>query len=228
MDWNCTVTEERLSDFLEGTLALPERDACAAHAEACASCSEILARVGALVTDMHALEELPEPSHLARRIINNTRPTPRRGQEFSSWSGWLSLIWQPRFAIGLATVAVTAVILAHAARPQLSRLTPADLNPVNLVRAGNRQAHLTYARGEKFVNDLRVVYEIRAMLASPTQAEPGNQGTPSSGARPNTSEHEDETQQRSEARVERGSMVWAMLFPFTDEGAPPSANRRTP
>lgn len=228
MDWHCTLTEERLSDFLEGTLAWEEREACVAHAEECASCSEMLARVGALVNDMHALEELPEPSYLARRIIDSTRPAPRRAQEFASWSGWLSLIWQPRFAIGLATVAVTVVILAHAARPQLSRLTPADLNPVNLVRAGNRQAHLTYARGEKFVNDLRVVYEIRAMLASPAQAEPGNQGAPSSGTPPNTSEHEEETQQRSEARVARSSLVWAMLFPATDGGASPSANRSTP
>ena len=227
MDWNCTITEERLSDFLEGTLSEDAREACAAHAEMCASCSNMLARVGDLVTDLHALEELPEPSFLARQIIHGTRGAEKHERDLARWSGWLSLIWQPRFAMGFATVAATVVILAHAAG--VRTLTPADLNPVNLARAGNRQAHLTYARGEKFVNDLRVVYEIRAMLSAPAQTEPGNQGAPSSGARPNTSEHDqEEMQQRSEARVARSSTVWAMLLSATDESAPHSDNRRNP
>jgi hypothetical protein len=173
------------------------------------------------------LEQLPEPSFLARRIINGTRGAERHERDLGSWSGWLSLIWQPRFAIGFATVAATVVILAHAAG--VKSLTPADLNPVNLARAGNRQAHLTYARGEKFVNDLRVVYEIRAMLSAPAQAEPGNQGAPPSGTRPNTSQHDqEEMQQRSEARVARGSTVWAMLLLATDESESHSDNRRNP
>jgi len=224
MDWNCTFTEERLSDFLEGTLTVEERDACAGHAKTCASCSDMLARVGDLVTQLHALEELPEPGFLARRIINETQNARKHQREIAGWSGWLSPIWQPRFAIGFATVAATVVILAHAAG--VRGLTPAELNPVNLARAGNRQAHLTYARGEKFVNDLRVVYEIRAMLSAPAQAEPENQVAPSSAARPNSSEHEDEMQRRSEARVARISTVWAALFWATEEGASHSDNRR--
>ncbi|MGH9718085.1 MAG: anti-sigma factor family protein [Candidatus Acidiferrales bacterium] len=229
MDWTCTFTEERLSDFLDGTLAPEEREACAAHTATCTSCSEMLARVGGLVSEMHALEALPEPAFLARRIVNKTLGARRREREFASWSGWLSMIWQPRFAMGIATVAATLVILAHAAGPRMSNLTPADLNPVSLVRAGNRQAHLTYARGEKFVNDLRVVYEIRAMLASPAQTEPENQGPPPSGTRPNTGQRDpEETQQRSEARVERSGTVWATLLWTTDESASHSANRRRP
>jgi len=227
MDWNCAFTEERLSDFLDQTLTAEEREACAAHAASCASCSELLARVGELTSRMHALEELPEPNFLARRIIHSTQSAQRARREFWGWSGWLGLIWQPRFAIGFATVAATVMILAHAAG--VRRITPADLSPVNLARAGNRQAHLTYARGEKFVNDLRVVYEIRAMLATPAQAEPENQGGPGDGSRPNSSEQDQrEMQRRSDARVTRGGTVWAVLFAATGESASSSENRRTP
>jgi hypothetical protein len=228
MDWNCALTEERLSDFLEGALAVEEREACAAHASNCAACSEMLARVSGLVGAMHAIEPLPEPNFLARRIVNNTLRARKRGSDLASWSGWMGLLWQPRFAMGIATVAVTIMILAHAAGMQLNHLSPADLNPVNLVRAGNRQAHLTYARGEKFVNDLRVVYEIRAMLAAPesSQVSPDNQSSPEpDGKQPDTGLREDrEFEQRREARMARSSTVWAMLLATVGGSASHSAN----
>jgi hypothetical protein len=228
MDWNCALTEDRLSDFLEGALASEEREACAAHASNCAACSEMLARVSGLIGEMHALEPLPEPNFLARRIVNNTLRARKRGSDLTSWSGWMALLWQPRFAMGIATVAVTIVILAHAAAPQLSQLTPADLNPVNLVRAGNRQAHLTYARGEKFVNDLRVVYEIRAMMATPedSQAEPENQNSqPPDNKQPDTGQREErQFEQRREARMEQSGTVWAMLLAAVGKSASHTAN----
>lgn len=230
MDWNCTVTEERLSDFLDGALPAEEYAAGAAHVASCAACSQMVARVSELVGQMHALEPVAEPSLLARRIVERTLPSRARGRELLSWSGWMSLLWQPRFAMGIATVAATIVIMLHAAAPQLRNLTPADLNPVNLVRAGNRQAHLTYARGEKFVNDLRVVYEIRAMLASPQpeQAAPQNQSSPSPGGKqPDTGERgQPEFEQRMEARVARGGTVWATLLAAISASASQPANGR--
>jgi anti-sigma factor RsiW len=229
MDWNCTLTEERLSDFLEGTLAPEEREACAAHSATCARCTEMLASVSNLVGRMHALEMLPEPGFLAQRIIRNTAHTRGHGQDIASVTGWFSMIWQPRFAMGVATVAATVVILAHAAGARINSLRPSDLNPVNLLRAGNRQAHLTYARGEKFVNDLRVVYEIRAMLASPQTPHSGtaNPQAPPNDTSPDTGEH-DESRFRRDARTQnpRSNEAWAMLNLTFEKFAPHPANRR--
>ena len=45
----------------------------------------------------------------------------------------------------------------------------ADLSPATVMRTANRQAHLTFAKSAKFVNDLRVVYEIQTRLQPETQ-----------------------------------------------------------
>jgi hypothetical protein len=43
------------------------------------------------------------------------------------------------------------------------------LSPATVLRTANRQAHLTFAKSAKFVNDLRVVYEIQTRLQPETQ-----------------------------------------------------------
>jgi hypothetical protein len=173
MDWNCIATEERLIDFLDGALAPEENTAFTAHTETCASCAGMVARVGGLVKEMREVAPVEEPPHLVRKILAGTRGL--RGLEggLRSWIAWAPLIWQPRFAMGLATVAASLVILLHATGVRPSDLKKIDYRPASLVRAGNRHAHLSYARCVKFVNDLRVVYEIESRFASsPT---PGNE-----------------------------------------------------
>ena len=66
--------------------------------------------------------------------------------------------------MGFATAAACVVILFYASGLNPTKLRKADLNPVNIYRAANRQSHLVYARGVKYVNDLRVVYEIQSRL----------------------------------------------------------------
>jgi hypothetical protein len=163
MDWNCTRTEERLSDFLDGTLAPEEAAAFSAHATGCASCAKLVAQVGGLVSLMRSAPQVIEPSQLERRILDATLGPRKQKAASQGLFGWLPMIWQPRFAMGIVTVAASVVIVFHAAASGGGR---ANLNPVNLLRGANRQIHLTYARGEKFVNNLRVVYEIQSRLSS--------------------------------------------------------------
>jgi anti-sigma factor RsiW len=227
MNWNCGLTEERLSDYLDGALAPEEREAFQAHSATCSACAEMLARVGHLLGQMHALEPLREPAFLARRIVVRTTGTRPHRHEIASVAGWFNLLWQPRFAMGLATVAATFVILAHAAGLRLRTLKPGDLNPFNVARQANRQAHLTYARGEKFVNDLRVVYEIRAVLAAPPeQPSPQHQAAPApNGASPDTQEHGTHRFRRDALAPNPNNNV-AMLDLAFEEFAPNPANRR--
>jgi predicted anti-sigma-YlaC factor YlaD len=174
MDWNCAQTEERLSDYLDGLLDNEEQQAILTHVGGCPRCAPLVARVSGVVRQMRSLEEMETPPHLMERILDQTigpRKERRRG-----WLGWLVPVWQPRFAMGAASVFATVFILLYVSGMNPAKLKRADLSPVSLYRSADRHVHLAYARGVKFVNDLRVVYEIesafRSPAAQPAQEEP--------------------------------------------------------
>jgi len=161
MDWNCTLTEERLSDFLDGALGLEEAAAFSAHQAGCAHCSALVAQVGGLVSRMHAAPQVEVPAQLERTILDATLGPQKQRPASQGLFGWLGFLWQPRFAMGIVTVAASVVIVFHAATSEGGR---SSLNPVNLLRDANRQLHLTYAHGAKYVSNLRVVYELQSRV----------------------------------------------------------------
>src|ERR1700736_4812375 len=185
MNWNCTNSEQRLSDYLEGALASEEAAAFSAHAASCARCTDLLAQVGSLVTSMHQLEPVEEPSHLVQKILDATLGPRTQKRAWKRWFTWAPVLWQPRFAMGALTVAASFVIVFHTAGVTPAKLKKADLSPSSLYRPANRQAHLTYARGAKFVNDLRVVYEIQSRL----QPDQESSGSPVSAPPPAQPSH---------------------------------------
>ena len=181
MSWNCLNSEERLIDYLDGVLAAHDRAAFEAHAGSCAKCRALVSGVRGLVDGMHRLEMLEPPQGLIYRILAETTGKEAKPARHAGFS-WLSAFLQPKLALGALSVIATFGILLQATGLNVKRISAADLNPINVLRATNRQAHLTYARGMKFVNDLRVVYEIQSRLQGAPAAEPApapQRGAPS-------------------------------------------------
>ena len=155
MDWNCTFTEERLSDYLEGKLLPVEAAAFSAHTADCSNCTETVALVGGLVNRMRKMPMVEEPPQLIAKILDATLGPRTQKESWFRWLGWISVLWQPRFVLGLGAAVASVVIVSYAAGLTPAKLKKADLSPANVFRSANRQAHLTYARGAKFVNDLK-------------------------------------------------------------------------
>jgi len=205
MDWNCTLTEDRLSDYLDGTLTREEKTAFDAHAASCAKCAKQVAEVRSLVTRMQGLEEIAAPPMLVTRIINATSGPRKESRGFKNVLAWRPAVLRPRFVMSLVTVAATILILLYTTGMTPQHLKHADLSPSTMMRTANRQAHLTFAKSVKFVNDLRVVYEIQTRLqpeAEPSPSRPtSEENTP--GAKPQeksqTSPHPGHSQARSTA-----------------------------
>jgi|SRR5271155_3527438 len=163
MSWTCFDIEERLSDYVDGVLSAEDRAAFDAHLAGCAGCPALVAQVRSLAHRLPGLEPAVEPTWLVFRILEATTGAVRQKRE-SAWKRIFAGMLAPRFAVGLGAVAATIFILFSALGINPKKITADDLNPVNVYRAADRQAHLTYARGVRFVDQLRVVYEIRSRL----------------------------------------------------------------
>jgi len=224
MDWNCTLSEERLSDHLDGQLTPVESAAFLAHVSGCADCMRLVAQVQGLVGQLHELELVEAPPKLASDIIRTTL-----GSRWKRWFSWVPVMWQPRFAMGALTVAASFVIVFHTSGLTPAKLKRLDLNPMSLYRAANREAHLTYARGARFVNDLRVVYEIQSRLQpepEPNAAPPAP--APQQPSQPPATNPQQKSEQtprdRSQLRV---SSMFALLLPESLPGSFPGATTRS-
>jgi anti-sigma factor RsiW len=178
MDWNCTTAEERLSDYLDGLLSPAEAASFSAHAAQCQDCTQMLAQVGGLVHRMQQLPLLETPPQLVTAILAATTGPRKEKQGWKRSFSWIPMLWQPRFTMGLATVAATLLIVFYTFGMTPSRVKKTGLSPTNVLRSANRQVHLTYARGAKFVNDLRVVYEIQSRLQPEPESSPSSVPAP--------------------------------------------------
>ena len=163
MTWTCFNTEEALSEYVEGLLSGNERTLLKAHLAECAACHALEAQVRSLAAGLPHLPLEQEPSGLVYRILEATSGASTEKPE-PTWKRVFAAMFAPRFALGLGSVFATLFILFQALGVNPKKISLDDLNPVNIYRAANRQAHLTYANGVRFVNDLRVVYEIRSRL----------------------------------------------------------------
>jgi hypothetical protein len=188
MSWNCAQLEARLDDYLEARLPTQEATAAQAHIDACVRCAE-WAEARQATLWLRQVEPLETPPGLETRILAQTlAPAP----EESFWSvlelGWRALL-QPRMAMGLAAALISFGLVLNAVNVSPGDISVADLNPVNVYRSLNRQAQLTYANGVRFVNDLRLVYEIRSRLEE-MQGEPEEApaSAPSESAPPSNDE----------------------------------------
>jgi len=161
MNWDCTESDKRLSDYLEGLTSAEETAAFSAHIGHCADCAALVARVGGTVRMLRATPAVDVPPQLFRKIVNSTSGAPAHG-----WRRWIQparILWQPQFAMGAITVAASFLIIFQAANSSRTQGFGV-LNPMNLLRAADRTVHLTYAHTAKFVNDMRLVYEIESRL----------------------------------------------------------------
>jgi hypothetical protein len=211
MNWDCTDTEERLSDFLEEALSQEESAAFSTHAAGCAKCAQLVAQVGGLVQRMQRTQPVEMPAQLVSKILDATLGPRQTQRGWKWWFAWVPTIWQPRFAMSVLTVAASFAIVMHATGVSPAAIGQAELNPMNVARAANRQAHLTYGHAMKFVDDLQLVYEIRSQLEpeTPPQSEPAPepapQTSPETAPGQQTQPQPQNGQPRSEAKPPSGT-----------------------
>jgi anti-sigma factor RsiW len=160
MTWTCEQTEARLSDYLDGLLQPAEHAAFDLHVNSCARCTPLVASVSHALNGLHKLEQV-EPSP---RLINSILTVTQGPQTWRNAKRWLRSLQSPRFVYSAVSVAATIVVLLTASGFNWRKPKFTDLAPATIYRNADREVHLVYARGTKFVSDLRVVYEIQSRI----------------------------------------------------------------
>jgi anti-sigma factor RsiW len=174
MEWTCLQSEERLSDYLEGALNPEEARAFEVHAQGCANCQPMMPLVRDMLARVQGLEEIEPPAGLTRRILDATTGPRKQAAAWGKWVQWLRPVLRPQFALGATAAAFSLAVVLQFAVPVRWKKTA--LNPEEIFHSVDRQTHLVYARGAKYVNDLRVVYEIQSRLRpeAPPEEQPSH------------------------------------------------------
>jgi anti-sigma factor RsiW len=101
----------RLSEYLDGELAVREHDACERHLETCADCRELLAGLGAVKQRAGALMDPPAPDDLWAGIatrLGTAGSTGANGARILELRPRVAATLWPSLAAAAAVIAVTA------------------------------------------------------------------------------------------------------------------------
>ena len=164
MIWTCEQIEARLSDYLDDAMTRNDRASFEAHVGDCPRCAPLVAHLSKLLTSMHVMEQIEPPPRLVYNILDKTLGKREPVTGWRAIFGWFEGVSTMRLAYGALSVAGTFAILLSTVGFSFSKPKLADLRPANIMRRADNQAHLMYAKGTKFVNDLRVVSEIQSRL----------------------------------------------------------------
>ena len=172
------------SDYLEGLLEPSLRATVEAHLAECAACRELLAEVRHALELCRAAEEVEPTPWLISKIMRATV-----GERKPTWAERIAAycrpVLQPRVAYSIAMTVFTFSILVNAAGLRLRSLRFEDLNPLTWLDRVDRQGHLMAARVEKFVYDVRLVYEIESRVGElGSQQKTRNEETPKPATEP--------------------------------------------
>jgi hypothetical protein len=164
MSWSCEQIEARLSDYLDGAMGPANRAEFGAHVKGCERCAPLVAELSHLLTKLHTMEQIEPPPRLVYNILDKTLGPRDAVTGWRAMLAWLRATGSLRFAYGALSMTATLLIFVTAVGFNWHKPKLADLRPDVLYRNANREAHLVYGRGTKFVNDLRVVSEIQSRL----------------------------------------------------------------
>ena len=163
----CNDIEALLCDYVDGTLGEAGRAQVDGHVQSCGDCAELLADSQSAVHFIAAVPDLEPPPELITRVLYKTQvekpaaALPRRG---GWWRGLIQPLLQPRFAMGMAMTILSFSMIGRMAGIPQRPLTAADLEPAKIWSAIDGGAHRAYDRLAKYVDNLRLVYEIQNRL----------------------------------------------------------------
>lgn len=152
----CAELEILLCDYVDGTLAAPQRTAIEGHIVSCTACAELASDI----LDARAfLEKVPAIDPPAALVSSLFRQMPARA---SWWRRSVELVLQPRFAMGLAMSLLSVSMLIRLGHVETRELSRADLDPMKLWQTFDDQTYRVWDRTVKYYDNMPLVMDLQS------------------------------------------------------------------
>lgn len=179
----CAELEILLADYVDGTLPAETRMDVEQHLSTCALCAEFARDCSAAVEFIGRAAEVEAPPELVTKLIFEVTQGPSRSALKPSlarriFGKWIEPILQPRFAMGMAMTMLSFAMLFRFAGIPERQLKPSDLDPVQIWMAAEDRVVRLWAKGVKYYDNLRVVYEIQTRLQEWSEEQPAEDRNP--------------------------------------------------
>lgn len=174
----CSEFEALLAEAAEGSLAEPQRASFQAHVAACPHCGPLFTEAQAGRRLLRALAEVEPPRNLVHNILAATSGQ-QAAQLAGKTPGWARRLWeplapvldpvwatvrQPRFAMSFGMAFFSVTLMLNLVGVKFSELRLGDLKPSAMRYNAGRALDETSARATKYIDNLRLVYEVQSRL----------------------------------------------------------------
>jgi len=178
----CAELEVLICDYVDGTLDAEVRADVARHLEGCPACAELARDSAAAVSFMESAAEVEAPPELITRILYDAPWTKSRSRLgfLAGLLRWMGPFAQPRFVMGAAMTILSFSMLSRYV--PMRQIRPADLRPAAIWATVDDGAQRAWTRTVKYYENLKVVYQIQALLREWQQQE--DEQKPASAAQP--------------------------------------------
>jgi anti-sigma-K factor RskA len=167
----CADLEILICDYVDGTLGPEQRSEVERHLRECPSCAELARDSAAAVAFMERAADVEPPAELITRILFDApwrKSRPRTGIR-GALSRWFEPIVQPKLVMGALMTILSFTMLGRFI--PMRQLKAADLRPSTVWATLDDSAHRVWARSVKYYENLKVVYQIQALLREWQQQE---------------------------------------------------------
>lgn len=148
---NCANAETLLSDYLDGGLEAPVRDAMAGHLRHCVACSELLAGIGQVRQELGRLPKLQARQELVDSILDRTSG---RTKQVSIWRDLVLPTLQPfrsqRYAFATLMMFVFLSLAANLAGPEFTASSAGGLRPSSIAQKADQISGQIYRKWMEF------------------------------------------------------------------------------
>lgn len=115
----CADIEKRLSAYIENDMPSHERALIEEHLKSCPHCSKSLADLRKAIERVKSVEELEPPPYLTQKIMAKVKEEAEQKKGILRWLLYPLHIKLPLEIAATVTIAITAVYIYHAGKPEL-------------------------------------------------------------------------------------------------------------